>query len=164
MGRHCAWGECSSDSRKEDPDVTFVPFPKPASFLDKAKRWAILCGRGNDFKVTNITRFSTICSMHFTHGTNLDIKENHSLEPFNALWSAQKLRKALNPRQPRARDDVGKPEEEATFVTYSASRRLGFPVSFAAVPKIPLSTEVTDPGIHYLKIRVRKKRGWGGWR
>jgi hypothetical protein len=164
MGRHCSWGECNSDSRKEETTVTFVPFPKPTILPDKAKRWTILCGRGDGFKVSDITRFSTICSKHFASGTNLDIKENPSLEPFNALWSTQKLRKALNPRRTLARDDVDKAEEglegrqklQSKLVTYASSRhRSSLAVSFLAAPVVPLSAEFTDSGtISNVRISV----------
>jgi hypothetical protein len=83
----------------------FVPFPKPITFPDKAKRWAFLCGRGADFTVSDISRYSSICSKHFAPGSNLNVRENPLLEPFNALWSRQKLSKAMNPRKGRSPDD-----------------------------------------------------------
>ena len=83
-GKHCSWGKCSSDSRYPKTGVTFIPFPKPNKFPDKAKRWAHLCGRGEAFTCKNITKDTYICSLHFPEGSNLDHKRNPELEPFNA--------------------------------------------------------------------------------
>ena len=65
MPYHCCWGECRSDSRYPQEGVTFISFPKPKTFPDKAKRWAFLCGRGKEFTVDKITRNTKICSKHF---------------------------------------------------------------------------------------------------
>jgi hypothetical protein len=82
---HCAWGTCTSDSRKDEEGVTFLPFPKPKNNFKQAKRWTFLCGRGKDFTVLNITQNTYICSKHFKNDQVLSVKQNPSLEPFNAL-------------------------------------------------------------------------------
>jgi hypothetical protein len=84
MPKHCCWGKCPSDSRKSDPEVVFMAFPKPKTFPNEAKRWAHLCGRGQDFTVSNITKNTYISSIHFPPGAEFDLKTNRLLEPFNA--------------------------------------------------------------------------------
>lgn len=68
MGRHCAYGNCNSDDRYKHKDymkgVRFILFPQPGKDLEKAKRWAHLCGREN-FTYKNITKYTYICDLHF---------------------------------------------------------------------------------------------------
>jgi hypothetical protein len=99
MVRHCSWGQCTSDTRKKEPAVTFVAFPKPEVCPERARRWAFLCGRAEAFTLANITRYSVVCSKHFGPGAVLDAKRSLSLEPFNALWSEDRLQKALRPQR-----------------------------------------------------------------
>ena len=75
MPKHCCWGQCKSDSRYPKPGVTFVPFPKPRKFHEKARRWVILCGRGRDFTVDRIKKDTYICSLHFPEGSDLNHKQ-----------------------------------------------------------------------------------------
>ena len=46
MPKHCCWGLCKSDSRYPQKypksGITWIPFPKPKTFPEKAKRWAWL--------------------------------------------------------------------------------------------------------------------------
>ena len=53
MAKHCCWGTCRSDSRYPKPGVSFVPFPKPYMFPEKARKWVILCGRGQEWRRTS---------------------------------------------------------------------------------------------------------------
>lgn len=80
MGKHCAYGLCTSDVKKKDPKIKFAPFPKP--WLDplRAQRWVHLCGR-QGFTIANISKQSYVCSLHFPPGQLLDWKENPDLEP-----------------------------------------------------------------------------------
>ena len=75
MPKHCCWGQCRSDSRYPKPGVTFIPFPKPRKFHEKARRWVILCGRGQDFTVDRIKKDTYICSLHFPEGSDLNHKQ-----------------------------------------------------------------------------------------
>lgn len=48
MVKRCSYGVCNSDSRyleRNHEDISFVPFPKPKTNLEKCKRWIRLCGR-----------------------------------------------------------------------------------------------------------------------
>ena len=80
MVKHCAFGVCTSDSRKPQPGVTFVPFPKPFKNRQMVKRWIHLCGR-KDFTIKDVNRNTYVCSKHFEPGVELDWKKNPSLEP-----------------------------------------------------------------------------------
>ena len=81
---HCQFGECHSNSSRPEPGISFHPFPKPWLDLERAKRWAYLCGRGKDFTAESINRNSYLCSKHFDSGQELDWKKNHELEPVSA--------------------------------------------------------------------------------
>lgn len=96
MHLHCVWGTCKSDSRKNEPGVTFIPFPKPWIDKKRAKRWSFLCGRGKDFTVGHITNNTYICSRHFGTDQVLSLRENLTLEPFNA-----RIRGSPKPRETR---------------------------------------------------------------
>jgi hypothetical protein len=63
--------------------MKFLPFPKPKTNLERAKRWVHLCGRPR-LKIETITRMTYICVKHFGRGENLDSRANLSLEPFPA--------------------------------------------------------------------------------
>ena len=87
MVRHCSYGTCKSDSRKQNSDsmkdVFFIRFPKPYKKrlrwkYDKkqekkqnelCKRWINACGRPfsgpNSFTMKDISRETNICSKHF---------------------------------------------------------------------------------------------------
>ena len=50
----CAWGLCNSDSRCNEKSknpkpsmvgVSFIPFPKPKTNLERCKAWTKACGR-----------------------------------------------------------------------------------------------------------------------
>ena len=103
MPKHCSWGQCRSDSRYPKEGVTFIPFPKPWEFPEKAKRWAFLCGRGQDFTVDRITKDTYICSLHFAEGSNLNHRKNPDLEPYNARWSQEKVAKIKEQTSRRSR-------------------------------------------------------------
>ena len=47
--------------------VTFIPFPKPKTQLEKCQRWVRLCGR-QYFTVESIRKETYICSKHFVGG------------------------------------------------------------------------------------------------
>ena len=71
--KHCCYGDCKSDSRYKDrpyrsmQGVTWTPFPKPKTKLEKCQRWVYACGRG-DFTVDNVKKWTYICSKHFVGG------------------------------------------------------------------------------------------------
>lgn len=52
--------------------------------------------------MANITRYSVVCNKHFVPDSFLDVRKNPTLEPFNARWSQDKLRKASERQQRRA--------------------------------------------------------------
>lgn len=81
---HCCWGECRSDTRRAEDGVIFIPFVKPTKDLERARRWAYLCGR-KGFDEKSITRHTYICNKHFPEREVL-CKSNPDLEPFNAAW------------------------------------------------------------------------------
>jgi hypothetical protein len=65
--------------------MEFLPFPKPKTNRQRAKRWVFLCGRPkSNFSIENITGHTYICAKHFGRGENLDLHTNLSLEPFPA--------------------------------------------------------------------------------
>ena len=47
--------------------VSFIPFPKPKTNLERCKAWIKACGRKN-FTIDNITRKTYVCSKHFHNG------------------------------------------------------------------------------------------------
>jgi hypothetical protein len=101
MVKHCAFGHCRSDTRKE-PSLVFIPFPKPKTNFQRAKRWAHLCGRSN-FGVENIKKGMYVCEKHFASGVDLDIHSNLDLEPFPAHSEDIHRQRALkNRRRPIA--------------------------------------------------------------
>jgi len=70
--KHCCYGDCNSDSRffwkrPEMEGITFIPFPKPKTQLQKCERWVRLCGR-KYFTVSSIRKDTYICSKHFVGG------------------------------------------------------------------------------------------------
>ncbi|XP_052707529.1 uncharacterized protein LOC128182817 [Crassostrea angulata] len=71
MVKHCCWGTCRSDSRYAEGEhmegVSWFPFPKPITQLEKCQRWVKLCGRKN-FTVANVNKSTYICSKHFLSG------------------------------------------------------------------------------------------------
>ena len=49
--------------------VSFIPFPKPATQMEKCLRWISLCGRPKDkFNVSKINKDTYICTKHFVDG------------------------------------------------------------------------------------------------
>ena len=88
--KHCAHGTCKSDSRKKDPKIKFVAFPKPSVNTARTKRWLYLCGR-EGFQLKHVKRHgSYVCSLHFPQEAVLDTFKNPDLEPFNARLKLQK--------------------------------------------------------------------------
>jgi hypothetical protein len=84
MVKICCYGLCKCNSKKE-PTIEFLPFPKPKTNLERAKRWVHLCGRPTFFfSIEKITSRTYICVKHFGRGENLDLHANLSLEPFPA--------------------------------------------------------------------------------
>jgi hypothetical protein len=84
MVKYCCYGLCKSNT-KSDPTIEFIPFPKPRTNRQRAKRWVFLCGRPrSNFSIENITGKTYICANHFGRGDNLDLHTNLSLEPFPA--------------------------------------------------------------------------------
>jgi hypothetical protein len=85
MVKICCYGLCKSNSKKE-PTIEFLPFPKPKTNLEHAKRWVHLCGRPTFFfSIEKITSRTSISVKHFGRGENLDLYANLSLEPFQLI-------------------------------------------------------------------------------
>ena len=78
MPKHCCWGLCKSDSRYPnkypESGIIWIPFPKPKTFPEKARRWVILCGREKDFTVDRVGKNTYICSLHFPEGADLNFR------------------------------------------------------------------------------------------
>ena len=93
--KHCAYGTCTSDSRKKNPNIKFVAFPKPSVNLALSKRWVHLCGR-KGFQLKHVQKHSYVCSLHFPPDAVLDTRKNPELEPFplkHDLFKRQNKRK-----------------------------------------------------------------------
>jgi hypothetical protein len=102
--KHCIFGSCLSDSRRQ-PNIRFVRFVKPLRNPERAARWVHLCGR-SDFGVEDITQNTHICEKHFAPDVILNAKENPDLEPYPA--SASKISR---PRKPRTHQDAYEEED-----------------------------------------------------
>lgn len=67
MVKHCCWRTWRSDFRYAESEhmaeVSWFPFPKPITQLEKCKRLVKLCGRKN-FTVANVNKSKYICSKH----------------------------------------------------------------------------------------------------
>ena len=90
--KHCCYGLCTSDNRYPErmPEGTnFLPFAKPGIIKEgmtplekeresaktqRAKRWMHACGRKNFCSLSQITKHTYICSLHFDQpiGENSD--------------------------------------------------------------------------------------------
>lgn len=77
MVKRCCYGICNSDTRYPErlkDGVSFVPFPKPVSNLEKCKRWIRLCGRPHNQLNVNImghhskAKHFYVCTKHFIDG------------------------------------------------------------------------------------------------
>ena len=102
----CAWGLCNSDSRYNEKGrrprpsmvgVTFLPFPKPKTKLERCKAWIKACGREN-FTISNITQNTYVCSKHFRDGRPSELYP----DPYPALpneLSQQMQLKRLHSKQ-----------------------------------------------------------------
>ena len=85
MHLKCCYSSCKSDSRKSEPGIKFMPFPKPNKLPNISERWVHLhlCAR-TEFTVASINKYTYICSKHFPPGEVLNIKLNPTLEPYDA--------------------------------------------------------------------------------
>ncbi|XP_067655189.1 uncharacterized protein [Haliotis asinina] len=65
----CGYGDCKSDSRKENLDnVTFISFPRDTGKNhEKCLRWIKLSGRV-DLTPERVNRYTFVCSKHFVGG------------------------------------------------------------------------------------------------
>ncbi|XP_046549255.1 uncharacterized protein LOC124259203 [Haliotis rubra] len=65
----CGYGDCRSDSRKENLDnVTFISFPRDTGINhEKCLRWIKLSGRV-DLTPERVNRYTYVCSKHFVGG------------------------------------------------------------------------------------------------
>ncbi|XP_046328109.1 uncharacterized protein LOC124112163 [Haliotis rufescens] len=65
----CGYGDCRSDSRKENLDnVTFISFPRDTGKNhEKCLRWITLSGR-IDLTPERVNRYTYVCSKHFVGG------------------------------------------------------------------------------------------------
>lgn len=148
--RHCSWGTCNSDSRKNDPEVFFIPFPSLISHARKARRWVELCGRGSEFTVEDLSPDKAICNLHFPIGSDFDIIANPGLEPKAArLVTQQRIRK---PPLLRVLEVSNKPESnEESHGTLDLSRakktyqRISTNTSFKADQVVAYPVPVDSP-------------------
>ena len=115
--KHCCWGECKSDSRfphllhpalkkrLQEGKPIFLPFPKKSQGLERCLRWVNACGRGKDFTVDKVTKYTYICYLHWPGETGptkeFDVPLKATLKPKEVLIATKPKRKA-----PRARDAV----------------------------------------------------------
>ena len=83
MHLKCCYSSCKSDSRKSEPGIKFMPFPKPNKLPNISRRWVHLCAR-TEFTVASINKYTYICSNHFPPGELLNIRSNPKLEPYDA--------------------------------------------------------------------------------
>lgn len=63
--KHCAYGLCKSDSRYPDrnPDVRFIPFPKPKTRMEECKMWIKACARPcNQLNPDLVRKGTYVCS------------------------------------------------------------------------------------------------------
>lgn len=65
--KHCAFANCTSDSRYPQNGVSFVPFVKPKVDIKKCLKWIHACRKKN-FGPENINKYSYVCSKHFIGG------------------------------------------------------------------------------------------------
>ena len=64
----CIHGTCNSYTRK-NPNIRFVPFPKPTKSRERAEKWVKLMCKPN-FTIDQITNNTYICELHFPGETN----------------------------------------------------------------------------------------------
>ena len=112
--KHCCYGLCKSDSRKNEEKVVFLPFPKPITQAEKCLKWIKLCGRPhNDFNVSKISKYTYICSKHFVGGagpTDLYPDPVPAIQTGSTTTSIKKAR-----RPPRVRSST--PDIERRFIS-----------------------------------------------
>ena len=92
VNKHCAYGLCRSDSRYAHRDfmknVFWIPVVRPWENLQKSKRWARACGRGDGFTELNVTRFTYICTLHFVGGAG---PTSEHPDPIPANYTAEQV-------------------------------------------------------------------------
>ena len=54
--KHCSHGIRHNNSRKNNPKIKYIPFPKPSTNEECTIRWVSLCGRSN-FNVKKVSKF-----------------------------------------------------------------------------------------------------------
>ena len=115
--KHCCWRECKSDSRfphlhhpalkkrLQEGKPIFYPFPKKSQGLERCLRWVNACGRGKDFTVDKVTKYTYICYLHWL-GEAGPTKEFDV--PLKATLKPKVVLKATKPKlkAPRARHAV----------------------------------------------------------
>ena len=111
VNKHCCYGICTSDSRypeKLPKGTYFLNFSKPgkvkegmtkwqkdkqAQKTERAKRWIHVCGRKDFHSITQITKDTYICSLHFT---SLDELNDLFPEPFYFYTSVKEKKEKIN--------------------------------------------------------------------
>lgn len=114
MVKRCSWGTCNTDSRYPERltgGIKFIPFPKPATNIEKCKRWIRLCGRTayqlNEevLRDRNKSKHFYVCSKHFIDGEPSEkVPDPISALPHNITTPscpAPKLRHALKDITPK---------------------------------------------------------------
>ena len=108
--KHCCWGECKSDSRfphllhpalkkrLQEGKPIFLPFPKKSQGLERCLRWVNACGRGKDFTVDKVTKYTYICYLHWPGEAGptkeFDVPLKATLKPKEVLKATKPKRKA----------------------------------------------------------------------
>lgn len=65
--KHCAFANCTSDTRRPQIGVTFIPFVKPGVNKERCLRW-IHATRRTDLTLEQINIYRYVCSKHFIGG------------------------------------------------------------------------------------------------
>ncbi|XP_006818134.1 uncharacterized protein LOC100371622 [Saccoglossus kowalevskii] len=109
--RHCCYGLCRSDSRygyrESMKGVYFIPFPKPHLGMEKSLRWVRACRREN-FTVSNITKDTYICSLHFIGGEGPTAEHPDPIPATATSTQVQQMKKRKAPTNRQAAPPPGK--------------------------------------------------------
>ena len=85
MPKVCQWGQCESNSDKneifEGKPVLFARFPQKKKWPVKCRTWVQACNSKITYLKVGVNSY--VCSKHFPDG-NVNWKENHNLVPFTA--------------------------------------------------------------------------------
>ena len=129
--KHCCWGECKSDSRfphllhpalkkrLQEGKPIFLPFPKKSQGLERCLLWVNACGRGKDFPLEKVTKYTYICYLHWPGEAGptkeFDVPLTATLRPKEVLKATKPKRKAPLARHavPSKRRKSGSNQDES---------------------------------------------------